>query len=98
MTTATVTLSVPPYKNHLPAVVLATITLPLDIGMASTYDAITQPTAGMNAPVIDCIPHPPSRQVTRIPAQNSIAPTGAQWLYWKLPIMPCTAPNSSSAT
>jgi hypothetical protein len=95
--TAAATLSVPPYRYHLPGVLLAMITLPLDIGMASTNDAMTQPTAGMNAPVVDCIAQAAARQVSKIPAQNSIAPTGDRRLYWKLPIIPCTAPNSSSA-
>jgi hypothetical protein len=89
---------VPPYRYHLPALVFAMITLPLDIGWANTNDATTQPMAGMNAPAIDCIPQPPARQVTKIPTQSRIAPTGAIRLYWKLPIIPSTAPSNSSIT
>jgi hypothetical protein len=96
-TTAAPTLSVPPYRYHLPGVVLAMITLPLDIGIASTNEAMIQPTAGMNAPVVDCIAQAAATQVTKIPAQNRIAPTGDRRLYWKLPSTPCAAPNSSSA-
>ena len=57
------------------------ITLPLDIGWARTNDAMTQPTPGMNAPVIDCIAQPAARQVAKIPTANKIAPTGARRLY-----------------
>src|SRR6516165_1665647 len=68
------------------------ITLPLATGMDSTNEATNQPMAGQSAPAIERIAHAPSRQVASSTTQNTIAPSGAFRLYWKLPIRPSTTP------
>ena len=98
-TTAAATLRVPPYRYHLPAVVLVMMTLPLETGIDSTNDAMIQPIPGSAAPLTERVAQAPSRQVARMTAQQTSAPTGtdpAERLYWKLPISPCTAPNRNS--
>jgi hypothetical protein len=98
-TTAAATLRVPPYRYHLPGVVLVMMTLPLETGMDSTNDVRTQPIPGSTAPLTERVAHAPRTQVARITAQlmSAAAGTGpAMWLYWKLPISPCTAPNRNS--
>ena len=90
-TTATATLSVPPYRYHLPGVVLVMMTLPFETGMDSTNDAMIQPIPGRIAPLTERMAQAASRQVARITAQNASAATGTGPdvpLYWKLPITP----------
>jgi hypothetical protein len=98
-TTAAATLSVPPYRYHLPGVVLVMMTLPFETGMDITNDAMTQPIPGTIAPLTECKAQAESRQVARMTAQHTSAATGTDpdaWLYWKLPITPCTAPSRNS--
>ena len=99
-TTPATTLIVPPYRYHLPGVVLVMMTLPFETGMDSTNDAMIQPIPGRIAPLTERMAQAPSRQVARITAQHTSAATGTgpdARLYWKLPITPCTAPNRNSA-
>ena len=75
------------------------MTLPLETGMDSTKEAMIQPMAGTSAPLTALMPHPASRQVTSSAAQNARAASGtgpAVRLYWKLPMMPSTAPSRNS--
>src|SRR6516225_4918276 len=98
-TTAAATQSVPPYRYHLPAVVLVMMTLPLETGIDSTNDARIQPIPGSTAPLTERVAQDASRQVARIAAQHTSAATGTDpdaRLYWKLPISPCTRPNRNS--
>ena len=81
----------PPYRYHLPAVVLVTITLPAAVGMVSTNEARNQPNAGTRAPIGESMPRPASRQVAKITTQNTSAATGTgpmAWLNWKQPRSP----------
>src|SRR3954451_7405959 len=97
--TAATTLSVPPYRNHLPGVVAVMITLPLATGMDSTNAAMIQPIPGSSAPLTERRAQAASRQVSRMAAQQASAATGTGLgtrLYWKLPIMPCTTPAMNS--
>src|SRR6516165_4550797 len=99
-TTAAATQSVPPYRYHLPAVVLVMMTLPLETGIDITNDVMSQPIPGSSAPLTERVAQAASRQVARMAAQQMSAATGtapAARLYWKLPISPCTAPNRNSA-
>ena len=98
-TTATATLSVPPYRYHWPGVVLVMMTLPFETGMDSTNDAMIQPIPGRIAPLTECMPQAASRHVARMTTQNASAATGtdpAVWAYWKLPIVPSTRPSRNS--
>src|SRR2546430_13502656 len=98
-TTAAATLSVPPYRYHLPGVVLVMMTLPLETGIDSTNDAMIQPIPGSTAPLTERVAQAASRQVARMTAQQTSAASGTDpdaLLYWKLPISPCTAPNRNS--
>ena len=87
----------PPYRYHVPAVVLVMITLPLASGMDRMNEVAIQPIAGHTAPLIERSAQAPSRQVARSSRQNPIAPNGASRLYSKLPIRPCTAPARNNA-
>jgi hypothetical protein len=74
-------------------------TLPLETGIDSTKEAMIQPTAGTSAPLTARMPHPASRHVTSSATQNARAASGtgpATRLYWKLPIVPSTAPSRNS--
>ena len=98
-TTAAATLSVPPYRYHLPGVVVVMMTLPFETGMDSTNDAMTQPIPGRTAPLTERMPQAASRQVARMTAQHTSAAAGtgpAVRLYWKLPIVPSTRPSRNS--
>ena len=98
-TTATATLSVPPYRYHWPGVVLVMMTLPFETGMDSTNDAMIQPIPGRIAPLTECMAQAASRHVARMTTQNASAATGtdpAVWAYWKLPIVPSTRPSRNS--
>ena len=89
----------PPYRYHLPGVVLVMMTLPLETGMDSTNDVRIQPIPGSTAPLTERVAQAPRTQVARMTAQQTSAATGtdpAARLYWKLPISPCTAPNRNS--
>jgi Kef-type K+ transport system membrane component KefB len=97
--TAATTLSVPPYRNHLPGVVAVMITVPLATGMDSTNAAMIQPIPGSSAPLTEPIAHAASRQVSRMAAQQTSAATGTgvgTRPYWKLPIVPSTTPTMNS--
>ena len=75
------------------------MTLPLETGMDSTKEAMIQPMAGTTAPLTACMAHAASRHVTSSAAQNARAASGtapAVRLYWKLPIVPSTAPSTNS--
>src|SRR5215469_13488167 len=100
-TTASPAAAAPPYRYHLPAAVLVTITLPAAVGMVSTSEASSQPNAGIRAPSGEPMPRPPSRQVRKITTHITSATTGT-WptvrLYWKQPISPSMAPSRNSAT
>ena len=76
------------------------MTLPLETGIDSTNDAMIQPIPGTTAPLTERVAQDASRQVASMTAQQTSAATGtdpATRLYWKLPISPCTAPNTNSA-
>jgi hypothetical protein len=89
--------SVPPYRYHLPAAVFVMITLPRELGIDSTNEATIQPTAGMSAPMKERVPQPASTHVAKIATSRTIATSGTGlWLYWKLPIRPCSNPSRSS--
>src|SRR5215469_9041521 len=100
-TTASPAAAAPPYRYHLPAAELVTITLPAAVGMVSTSEASSQPNAGIRAPSGEPMPRPPSRQVRKITTHITSATTGT-WptvrLYWKQPISPSMAPSRNSAT
>ncbi len=98
-TTPAATLSVPPYRYHLPGVVAVMMTLPFETGMDSTNDAMIQPIPGTIAPLTECMAQAASRQVARMTAQLASAATGTPpdtRLYWKLPIVPSTKPSTNS--
>ncbi len=97
--TAATTLSVPPYRNHLPGVVAVMITVPLATGMDSTNDAMIQPIPGSSAPLTERMAQAASTQVSRMTTQHASAATGTGLgtrLYWKLPMMPSTTPAMNS--
>ena len=97
--TPAATLSVPPYKYHLPGVVPVMMTLPFETGMDSTNDAMIQPIPGRTAPLTERMAQAASTQVARMTAQQTSAATGtgpAIQLYWKLPIIPSTRPSRNS--
>src|SRR5262245_26211937 len=61
-------------------------------------EAMIQPAAGASAPLGDMVPQPPSRQVAKMITSSKMAIAGVgDWLYWKLPIRPWTAPRAKSA-
>ena len=98
-TTPIATLSVPPYRYHLPGAVLVMMTLPFETGMDSTNDAMIQPIPGRTAPLTERVAQAASRHVARMTAQHTSATTGtgpATRLYWKLPIVPSTRPSRNS--
>ena len=98
-TTATATLSVPPYRYHLPGVVLVMMTLPFETGLDSTNAAMIQPIAGRTAPLTERMAQAASRHVARMATQNASAATGTDPIvraYWKLPIIPSTRPSRNS--
>ena len=98
-TTPAATLSVPPYRYHLPGVLLVMMTLPFETGMDSTNDAMIQPIPGRTAPLTERVAQAASRHVARMTAQDTSAAAGtgpATRLYWKLPIVPSTRPSRNS--
>src|SRR5215472_1378466 len=91
------TATAPPYRYHLPAVVLVMITLPCELGIASTNETTSQPSAGSRPPAKERRPQPHSTQVAKITRLRRMATSGTGLrLYWKLPISPCMAPSTSS--
>jgi len=83
----------------LPAAVFVITTLPPGVPMASTNDVMNQPTAGMSPPRGLCMPQAPRTHVTPMATAKPTAATGKEpraRLYWKQPIKPSSAPNSSS--
>ena len=68
--------SVPPYRYHLPAVVLVMITLPLERGIDSTNEAMIQPMAGASPPPRVRMPQPASTQVAKTTTASRIATSG----------------------
>src|SRR5215467_8880755 len=98
-TTAAATQSVPPYRYHLPAVVLVMMTLPLETGIDSTNDARSQPIPGSTAPLTERVAQDASRQVARMTSPHVVAAAVSApdtRLYWKRAISPCTRPNRNS--
>jgi hypothetical protein len=73
------------------------ITLPCELGIASTNETMIQPRAGSRPPAKERMPQPHSTQVAKITRARRMATSGTGLrLYWKLPISPCTAPSTSS--
>ena len=98
-TIATATLSVPPYRYHLPGAVLVMMTLPFETGLDSTNAAMIQPIPGRTAPLTERMPQAASRHVARMTAQHASAAAGTEpsvRAYWKLPIIPSTRPSRNS--
>src|SRR5215468_8444615 len=78
--------SAPPYRYHLPAVVLVMITLPCEFGIASTNETTIQPTAGSRPAPKERMPQPHSTQVAKITRARRMATSGTGLRpYWKLP-------------
>src|SRR5215472_2301757 len=76
-TTPIATHADPPYKNHSPAVVAVTSTLPSWVPFASRKTRANQPAAGATPPAAARIPQPPSTHVAAMATPKPSAANGA---------------------